>query len=105
MSKLVKGESITPAAPTSPTTVKATGVATKLDKSLAGTYTVTASSGLNVRNSAGTAEKVLVTIPKGTKVKNYGYYTPVGSVKWLFVKFTYKGVTYTGFCSGAYLTK
>ena len=75
------------------------------DKSLAGAYTVTASSGLNVRNAAGTAAKVLVTIPKGIKVKNYGYYTPVGSVKWLFVQFTYKGVTYIGFCSGAYLTK
>ena len=92
MSKLVKGESITSTTPASPTTVKATGVATKLDKSLAGAYTVTASSGLNVRNAAGTAAKVLVTIPKGIKVKNYGYYTPVGSVKWLFVQFTYKGV-------------
>ena len=105
VSKLVKGESITSTTPASPTIVKATGVATKLDKSLAGTYTVTASSGLNVRNAAGTAAKVLVTIPKGTKVKNYGYYTPVNGVKWLLVQFTYKGVTYTGFCSGVYLTK
>lgn len=101
--KLVKGESTSTSTPS--TTVKATGVASKLDKTLAGTYTVTASSGLNVRNAAGTAAKVLVTIPKGTKVKNYGYYSLVGSVKWLLVQFTYKGVTYTGFCSGAYLTK
>lgn len=102
---LVKGTSQSTTTTTTAKTVKATGVASKLDKSLAGTYTVTASSGLNVRNAAGTGAKVLVTIPKGTKVKNYGYYSPVGSVKWLYVQFTYKGVTYTGFCSGAYLTK
>ena len=49
--------------------------------------------------------KVLTTIPKGTVVKNYGYYTVVNGVKWLYVKFTYKRVTYTGFCSAAYLKK
>ena len=85
--------------------VKATGVATGFDKSLTGTYTVTAASGLNVRNAAGTNNKVLVAIPKGTEVQNYGYYTLVGGVKWLYVKFTYKRVTYTGFCSSAYLKK
>ena len=52
-------------------------MATGFDKSLAGTYTVTAASGLNVRNAAGTNNKVLVAIPKGTKVQNYGYYTLV----------------------------
>ena len=82
-----------------------TGVATGFDKSLAGTYTVTAASGLNVRNAAGTNNKVLVAIPKGTKVQNYGYYTLVGGVKWLYVKFTYNGVTYIGFASASYLKK
>lgn len=94
-------------APTTTTTVKtvkATGVAQKFDKSIAGTYTVTASA-LNVRNAAGTGAKILTTIPKGTKVRNYGYYSVVKNVKWLYVQFTYNGVTYTGFCSGAYLTK
>ena len=85
--------------------VKATGVATGFDKSLAGTYTVTAASGLNVRNAAGTNNKVLVAIPKGTKVQNYGYYTLVGGVRWLYVKFTYNGVTYIGFASASYLKK
>ena len=85
--------------------VKATGVATKFDKALAGTYTVTASNGLNVRDAAGTNKGVLVSIPKGTKVQNYGYYTPMGGVNWLYVKFTYRNVTYTGFCSAAYLKK
>lgn len=84
--------------------VKATGVATKLDKSLAGSYTVTASA-LNVRNAAGTNAKILVTIPKGTVVKNYGYYTPVGNVKWLYVQFSHEGVTYTGFCSAEWLKR
>ena len=94
-------EKDTPSAPASGKEVKATG----FDKSLAGTYTVTAASGLNVRNAAGTNNKVLVAIPKGTKVQNYGYYTLVGGVKWLYVKFTYNGVTYIGFASASYLKK
>lgn len=98
-------EKDTPSAPASGKEVKATGVATGFDKSLAGTYTVTAASGLNVRNAAGTNNKVLVAIPKGTKVQNYGYYTLVGGVKWLYVKFTYNGVTYIGFASASYLKK
>lgn len=84
--------------------VKATGTASSFSKSLAGTYTVTASS-LNVRNAAGTSAKVLVAIPNGTKVQNYGYYSTVSGKKWLYVQFEYKGVTYTGFCSSAYLKK
>ena len=66
---------------------------------------MTAGSGLNVRNAAGTNQDILVSIPKGTKVQNYGYYTPQGGVNWLYVKFTYQNVTYTGFCSAAYLKK
>ena len=65
---------------------------------------MTASS-LNVRNAAGLTNKVLVSIPKGTQVKNYGYYSTVNGVKWLYVQFAYKNVTYTGFCSSAYLKK
>lgn len=96
----------TPAVPSqSNKGVKATGVAKSFDKAIAGAYTVTASSGLNVRNAAGTANKILVTIPKGTKVNNYGYYTEVNGVKWLYIKFTYKQVTYIGFASSAYLKR
>ena len=94
-----------PSTPTAGKEVKGTGVATKFDKSLAGTYTVTAGNGLNVRNAAGTNQDILVSIPKGTKVQNYGYYTPLSGVNWLYVKFTYRNVTYTGFCSAAYLKK
>lgn len=78
--------------------------AKSFDKAIAGTYSVTTSY-LNVRAGAGTNHKALVVIPNGTKVKCYGYYTLVNNVKWLYVQFTYKGVTYTGFCSGTYLKK
>ena len=71
---------------------------------LAGTYTVTASM-LNVRHGAGTAKKIMVAIPKGTKVKCYGYYTEWVNQNWLCIQFTYKGVKYTGFASAKYLKK
>lgn len=90
---------------TTTTSKRATEPAKSFSESLAGTYKVTASSGLNVRNGAGTSKKKLVAIPKGTKVKNYGYYTTVSGVKWLYVQFTYKDVKYTGFCSKKYLSK
>lgn len=86
-------------------TKKATKAAQSYSGSLAGTYKVTADDGLNVRNGAGTSNKVMVTIPEGTKVKNYGYYTKVSKTRWLLVQFTYKNTTYTGFCSGKYLKK
>lgn len=78
------------------------------DKSVAGTYKVTADS-LNIRNRAGvdTAKgcTILGAIPEGTKVQNYGFYSMVGGVKWLYIQVTYDGVTYTGHCSGEYLKK
>lgn len=93
-------------APAAPKQVKASGAAKSFDRSLSGTYTVTASS-LNVRDKAGASDeiKILTAIPNGTKVQNYGYYTMVGGVKWLYVQFTRNGVTYTGFCSGKFVRK
>lgn len=88
---------------TSSKTVTASQAAKSKNSSLAGTYTVTASSGLNVRGGAGTGYSVLATIPKGTTVTCYGYYTTVSGTKWLYVQFTYGGVTYTGFASSTYL--
>ena len=73
--------------------------------SLAGTYAVTAAHALNVRDGAGTNAKILVTIPNGTKVKCYGYYTQNGETTWLYVQFTYEETTYTGFVSTRYLEK
>lgn len=89
-----------PAATTNKTAKEA---AAKKDSSLAGTYQATAD--LNVRTGAGTNKAVLVAMPKGTKVKNYGYYTEVSGTKWLYIQFTMGGVTYTGFSSGKYLKK
>ena len=86
------------------TSQKAKDSAKSFQKSLAGTYKVTASS-LNVRNGAGTMKKKMVAIPKGTAVKCYGYYTSVLGTKWLYIQFTYKNVIYTGFASSKYLKK
>lgn len=83
---------------------RATSYADKYDKDIAGTYIVTASE-LNIRNGAGTKFGILGVIPKGTKVANYGYYSKVGKVKWLYIQVVYKNVKYTGFCSGTYLKK
>lgn len=90
---------------TATASVKATDAAKSFLKSLAGTYKVTANSGLNVRYGACVTKKKMVTIPKGTAVQCYGYYTTVLGVKWLYIQFTYKNVTYTGFASSKYLKK
>lgn len=77
--------------------------ADKFKKTLAGRYKTTAA--LNLRAGAGTSKKVLIVIPKGSTVQSYGYYTLVGSTKWLYVQYKTGGKTYTGFCSSKYLMK
>ncbi len=72
---------------------------------MAGTYAVTAGSGLHLRTGAGTGKASLTILPYGTKVRNYGYYTEVNGVAWLYIQVTYQGIKYTGFSSGAYLSK
>lgn len=89
-----------PAAPAAPA-AKAEGktdYAEDFNKAKAGTYKVTASSGLNLRRGASTSKPVIEVLPKGTKVSCYGYYTGA----WLYVQ-TAGGVT--GFCHSDYLTK
>lgn len=84
--------------------VKATGVAHKLDRSIAGTYKTT--DGLNVRHGAGTNNASMVVLPKGISVKNYGYYSVDSSgTKWLYIQVTYNNIKYTGFSSIKYLSK
>ncbi|MCD8308869.1 MAG: phage tail tip lysozyme [Clostridia bacterium] len=97
------GSSSSSSSSSSATEKKATDAAQSYLKSLAGTYKTTAN--LNMRNGAGTSKKLMVTLPKGTSVKNYGYYTTSGGTKWLYVQVTYNSVKYTGFCSSAYLQK
>lgn len=77
--------------------------ADEFDASLAGTYVTT--TDLNVRTGVGTDKALMTTIPGGFTVMNYGYYTTVSGTKWMYVQFTYKDVTYTGYCSGTYLKK
>lgn len=77
--------------------------ASKKDSSLAGTYVTT--TDLYCRNDAGTNKKALCLIPKGTSVKNYGYYSVASGTKWLLIQFTMDGVQYTGFSSSKYLSK
>lgn len=74
--------------------------AQSFDKSLAGTYKVTASA-LNIRAGAGTNKKSLATIPNGKTVQCYGYYSVIDGVKWLYVAYG----DITGFCSMKYLKK
>lgn len=90
-----------------PTEKKVTAVATakKYAKSVVGTYTVTAMSGLYLRNDSGTNKKALCLIPMGTKVRCYGYYNLVSNKKWLYIQAPVSGVLYTGFASGDYLRK
>lgn len=79
--------------------------AKKFNKSLAGTYEVTASDYLNLRYGAGTSKGIITKLKSGKKVKNYGYYTEVNGVKWLYVMVSINGVTHTGFCSSQFLKK
>lgn len=78
--------------------------AKNFNKALAGKYKVTATQ-LNVRCGAGAAKQILTTIPKGTEVKCYGFYTRFINTNWLYVQFTYNSITYSGFASSQYLTK
>ena len=89
--------------PSTAASYTATESARSLDKALAGTYTATAN--LNMRHGAGTNKQILVTLPKGTAVKCYGYYTVSGAVKWLYVTARLNGKDYVGFCSKNYLSK
>lgn len=90
---------------TKPTTgikaIKASGVARRFSKALAGSYTTT--DDLNMRDNAGVKNKILVEIPKGTTVQCYGYYNLSGIYIWPLVTVNLNGVQYTGYVSKAYL--
>lgn len=101
----IKPENVSQAAPGITAERKATGVAKSFDKGLTGTYTVTAESGLHIRNVAGSKTGSMIVLPCGMRVQCYGYYTVVSGVKWLYIQVTYQGVKYTGFSSGEWLNK
>lgn len=75
-------------------------VAHGFNKSLAGTYKVTA-SGLNLRAGAGTGKSILAVMNHNEKVQCYGYYNDYNGVKWLYV--VYKNIV--GYASSKYLSK
>ena len=80
--------------------------AQKYNKSIAGTYEVVdVEDYLYVRYGAGTNKKAMAKIPKGTKVKCYGYYSMFNGAKWLYIQVSFDGTTYTGFSSAKYLKK
>lgn len=91
--------------PNTSTTSKTLQVAKLKDTKLSSTYTVIPEVGLNLRYGAGENYDVMVTMPKGTKVYNYGYYNTIGNVKWLYVQCTVNKKKYTGYCSIEYLKK
>lgn len=77
--------------------------AKSFSNAFSGTYEST--TDLNVRYGAGINKNIILTIPKGTKVRCYGYFTNVLQTNWLFVKVIYKNANYTGFVSAKYLIK
>lgn len=102
--KMLQVAGLTKATTSTKKEVKANDRPNSQDSKLSGTYVTTGD--LHMRDGAGTNKKSLVILPKGTKVKNYGYYTQAKSgTKWLWVQVTLKGTQYTGFCSDKYLKK
>lgn len=76
--------------------------AQSFDKGIAGTYIVnTSSDPLMLRSGASTGKSIIARMPKGAKVRCYGYYTQVNGVKWYYVVYNGK----TGFASCKYLKK
>ena len=66
------------------------------NKTLSGTYiTKTATELKDNISSQGN----FITLPKGIKVYNYGFYEEDKNGKWLFVRTSYKNVNYSGFCN------
>lgn len=75
--------------------------ASKANKAYAGTYKVTAKSGLNMRNAAN-GSSVLVCVPKDAKVICYKYYDVDKSNNvWYFVEYG----KYTGYVLSTYCAK
>ena len=82
--------------------VIASHYATSENKNFNRTYTTTDS--LNLRDGAGTEYKVLVTLPKNTRVRCYKYYAKSSDgATWLLVSVDYKNVHYEGFVNKAWL--
>ena len=73
--------------------------AASFDKAKAGAYRTT--DRLHIRDGAGTGYRSLGVLPKGTSVRNYGYYTR----EWYLVVAVVGNVQYTGFCHKDFLER
>lgn len=72
---------------------------------IAGTYEVIAKTSLNIRRGPGVDKVTLGTLPKGTKVRSYGFYTDMGTIRWHLVVASVNGKEVTGYVSGTYIRK
>ena len=78
-----------------------TGVAESFDKDIAGAYTISTNVGaLNMRKKPVNGA-VICSVAKGKTVRNYGYYSTVNGVRWLYVEYNGK----VGFMSSKYLRR
>lgn len=68
------------------------------DRKIAGAYHT--NDRYNLRVGAGMDKTVILTLPTGTSVRNYGYYTG----EWYLVKAVVNGIVYTGYVAKEGLT-
>lgn len=73
--------------------------ARSFDRNIAGAYHT--NDRYNLRIGAGMDKRVILTMPTGTGVRNYGYYTG----DWYLVKAVVDGCTYTGYVAKEGLTR
>lgn len=73
------------------------------DNAISGLWKTTAN--LYCRNDSGTNKKALCLIPKGTTVRNYGFYNITNGAKWLLVEVVLGDTLFTGFCHSGYLVR
>lgn len=73
--------------------------ARSFDRNIAGAYHT--NDRYNLRVGAGMNKQVILTLPSGTGVRNYGYYTG----EWYLVKAVVNGYVYTGYVAKEGLTR
>lgn len=73
--------------------------ARSFDRGIAGAYHT--NDRYNLRVGAGMNKTVILTLPTGTSVRNYGYYTG----EWYLVKAVVNGIVYTGYVAKEGLTR
>ena len=76
-----------------------TDSARSFDRKIAGAYHT--NDRYNLRVGAGMSKRVILTLPSGTGVRNYGYYTG----EWYLVKAVVNGYVYTGYVAKEGLTR